>query len=79
MKNDTFEAIRLMLLKGREVCHNHQVEGTIAVHRLEGRAVLTVGGASHDLPAGHWVYLLGNDPHTLCGLEDSLVLLTLMS
>ena len=72
VKNDTFEAIRLVLPKGHEVCHNHQVEGAITVHCLEGRAALTVGGATHDLPAGHWLYLLGNDPHTLRGVEDSL-------
>jgi len=78
VKNDTFEAIRLVLPKGHEVCHNHQVEGAITVHCLEGRAALTVGGATHDLPAGHWLYLLGNDSHTLRGVEDSLVLLTIM-
>ena len=72
VKNDTFEAIGLVLPKGHEVCHNHQVEGAITVHCLEGRAALTVGGTTHDLRAGHWLYLLGQDPHTLRGIEDSL-------
>ena len=35
--NDTFEAIRLVAPKGHEICHNHQVEGMITVHCLEGR------------------------------------------
>ena len=78
VKNNAFEAVRMVLPKGREVCHDHQVEGAITVHCLEGRAALTVGDATHDLPAGHWLYLLGNDPHTLRGVEDSLVLLTIM-
>ena len=78
VKNNSFEAIRLMLPKGHEVCHDHQVEGPITVHCLKGRAALTVGGTTHDLRAGHWLYLLGQDPHTLRGIEDSLVLLTIM-
>ncbi len=78
VKNNWFEAIRLVLPKGHEVCHDHQVEGPITVHCLQGRAALTAGGAAHELRAGHWLYLLGNDPHTLRGIEDSLVLLTIM-
>lgn len=78
VKNDSFEAIRMRLLKGHEVCHNHQVDGPIMVHCLEGRAALTVDGETHELPAGHWLYLMGNAPHTLRGVEDSLVLLTVM-
>ena len=65
VKNDTFEAIRLVRREGHEVCHDHQVEGAITVQCLQGRAALTVGGATHDLQAGHWLYLLGNDPHML--------------
>jgi quercetin dioxygenase-like cupin family protein len=78
VKNNTFEAIRLVLPQGSEVCHNHQVEGAITVQCLQGRAALTVGDSTHDLRAGHWLYLLANDPHTLRGIEDSLVLLTII-
>ena len=34
VKNDAFEAIRLVIPKGHEVCHDHQVEGAITVHCL---------------------------------------------
>jgi quercetin dioxygenase-like cupin family protein len=78
VKNNSFEAIRLVLPKGHEVCHDHRVEGPITVHCLQGRAALTSGGATRDLRAGHWLYLLGNDTHTLRGVEDSVVLLTIM-
>jgi quercetin dioxygenase-like cupin family protein len=78
VKNNSFEAIRLVLPKGHEVCHNHEVEGPITIHCLEGRVALTTDGAAHDLPAGHWIYLLGHSPHTLRGVEDSLVLLTVI-
>lgn len=43
-----------------------------------GRAALSTGGNTHELAAGHWVYLSGNEPHTLRGIEDSLVLLTII-
>ncbi len=78
VKGNAFEAIRLVLPKGHEVCHDHEVEGPITIHCLRGRAALTVDSTIHDLPAGHWVYLPGHDPHRLRGVEDSLVLLTVI-
>lgn len=78
VKNDAFEAIRLVLRKGKEVCHNHEVEGMFTLYCIEGRVELITGGATHDLPAGHWVYLMHRDPHTLHAIEESSVLLTLM-
>lgn len=78
VKNNSFEAIRLVLPGGQEVCHDHEVEGPITVLCLEGRVALTAEGATHDLPAGHWLYLMGHAPHTLRAVEDSLVLLTVM-
>lgn len=78
VKNESFEAIRLVLPKGHEVCHHRQVEGPITVLCLEGRIALVTEGAVHELPAGHWSYLLGNSPHTLRGEADSVVLLTVL-
>ncbi len=78
VKNDTFEAIRLVARKGHEVCHNHRVEGMITVHCLEGRIAFTADGDTRELAAGHWLYLTGGVPHTITALEDALVLLTVM-
>lgn len=78
VKNNTFEAIRLVLPKGREVCHDHPLEAVITAQCLQGRAALTIGDATHELPAGYWLFLLSGDPHTLRGIEDSVVLLTLI-
>ncbi len=78
VKSDAFEAIRLVLRKGKEVCHEHEVEGTVTFYCIEGRVTLTAGGTSHELPAGHWAYLVRHDPHTLHAIEDSSVLLTVM-
>jgi quercetin dioxygenase-like cupin family protein len=78
VKNDAFEAIRLVLRRGQEVCHDHEVAGTITVYCIEGQVALTVGGVTHDLAPGHWLYLMRHDPHTLRAIEDSSVLLTVM-
>lgn len=78
VKNDTFEAIRLVIPQGHEVCHNHQVEGMITVHCLEGRVAFTADSDTHELSAGHWLFLPSGVPHTIVGLENALVLLTVM-
>jgi len=78
VKNDTFEAIRLVIPQGHEVCHDHRVEGMMTVHCLEGRVTFTADNETHELPAGHWLFLTGGVPHTITGLEDALVLLTVM-
>jgi quercetin dioxygenase-like cupin family protein len=78
VKNDTFEAIRLVARKGHEICHDHRVEGMITVHCLEGLIAFTADGNTRELAAGHWLYLTGGVPHTITALEDALVLLTVM-
>ena len=78
VKNDTFEAIRLVARKGHEICHDHQVEGMITVHCLEGLIAFTADGDTRELAAGHWLFLTGGVPHTITALEDALVLLTVM-
>lgn len=78
VKNNDFEAIRLVLRKGKEVCHEHEVAGMITVHCIEGRVALTASGATHELSASQWTYLMRHDPHILRALEDSSVLLTIM-
>ncbi len=78
VKNDTFEAIRLVAPKGHELCHDHQVEGMLTLHCLEGRVAFTADGDTRELPAGHWLFLTGGVRHTIAAMEDSLVLLTVM-
>lgn len=77
VKNQAFEAIRLVIPRGREV-PQHQVDGPITVHCLEGRVDFACGGRSHDLKAGYWLFLTGGEPHSLTGVEDSVVLLTIL-
>ncbi len=78
VKNDEFEAICMVVPKDFEVCHDHQVPGPITVQCLEGRIAFTSDGDTHSLRAGQWSYLPGGVPHSIKGVEDSLVLLTVM-
>jgi quercetin dioxygenase-like cupin family protein len=78
VKNEAFEAIRIAIPKGHEVCRNRQVDGPITVHCLEGQIAFTADGDTHPVRSGQWLYLPGGIPHTITGVEDSLVLLTVM-
>lgn len=78
VKTNAFEAIRLVIPAGQEVCKNHRVEGPITVQCLEGRIDFTADGDERILQAGQWLFLPGGVPHTISGAEDSLVLLTVI-
>lgn len=78
VKNDEFQVIRLAIRKDREACHDHHVSGPITIQCLKGWIELTAAGKTHLIKAGQWSFLPGGIPHTIKGVEDSLVLLTLM-
>ncbi len=77
VKEDAFEAIRMVLRKDHEMA-GHQVDGPITIYCLDGQIAFTARGQTHDLTAGHWLFLLGNEPHSLRAIEDSSVLLTIL-
>lgn len=77
IKSDQFEAIRLVVLAGREI-PAHKVEGEITLHCLEGRVSLGLEQSTIELNAGEWVYLDGGEQHAVKGLEDSSLLLTIV-
>lgn len=77
VKGDAFEAVRLVVLAGREI-PPHQVAGTIMLHCLEGRVVLGLADAALELAAGQWLFLDGGVQHSVRGIEDSSLLLTIL-
>lgn len=78
VKSEAFEAIRLVVPKGHEVCRDHRVDGPITVQCLKGQIAFTSDGDTHSVPEGHWLFLPGGVPHTIAGVEESLVLLTIL-
>lgn len=77
VKTDKLEVIRLIVPSGK-VIPPHQVVGEITVQCLEGRVAFTAGGATRELAAGQMLYLAGNEPHSLRGIEDASVLITIL-
>lgn len=77
VKTDSFEAVRLVVPQGVEI-PSHQVVGNITLHCLEGRVSLGLANSAVELAAGEWMYLDGGEPHSVKGLEDSSVLLTIL-
>jgi len=77
VKEEAFEAIRMVLRKDREMA-DHRVEGPITIYCLDGQIAFTARDQTHVLRAGHWLFLLGNEPHSLRAIEDSSFLLTIL-
>jgi quercetin dioxygenase-like cupin family protein len=77
VKSDAFEAVRLIVPAGKEI-PPHQVSGQITLHCLEGHVLLGLSDSTLELSAGQWVYLDGGARHSVTGIEDSSVLLTIL-
>lgn len=77
VKSEHFEAVRLVVLAGTEI-PPHKVPGNIMLHCLEGSISLGLADSAITLRAGEWVYLTGDAIHSLKGIEDSSLLLTIL-
>jgi quercetin dioxygenase-like cupin family protein len=76
VKTSQLEVIRLVVPAGKEI-PTHQVAGPITVQCLEGR-IAFIGTKQQELAAGDFLYLEGNEPHSLQGLTDATVLVTIL-
>lgn len=77
IKSGAFETIRLIVHAGAEM-PAHEVAGNITLHCLEGRVKIGLHDSSFDLKANEWVYLEGGESHSVKGIEDSSLLLTIL-
>ena len=78
VKTEHLQVFRYILLKGKEF-PEHKVPGEITVQCLEGVIELTSLDRKKMLQAGEFVYLEGDDLHTLKGIKDASVLVTIVS
>jgi len=76
-KTADLELIRLVLSAGKEL-PTHKAPGEITVQCLEGRIAFTAGGQTQELTAGQLLYLTAGEPHSLKGIEDSSLLVTIL-
>jgi len=77
VKTKTLEIIRLVIPSGKDI-PGHQAHGEITVQCLEGRVAFNIGNTRRELEAGQFLYLSSEEPHSLHGIEDASVLLTIL-
>jgi quercetin dioxygenase-like cupin family protein len=74
---EQLEVIRLVVLAGKEI-KEHKTKGELVVHCLEGRVAFTALGKTQNLEAGKLLYLPTGEPHSVKGIENSSLLLTVL-
>ncbi|HEU5115373.1 MAG TPA: cupin domain-containing protein [Isosphaeraceae bacterium] len=74
-KSSALELRRLTLSRGQEI-PTHSARGTITVLCLSGRIAFSACDATRELGPGQVLVLAAGEPHSVLGLEDSIVLLT---
>lgn len=77
VKTQQFEAVRLIVLSGTTI-PQHAVVGSLTLHCLEGRISLGLANSAVELAADDWIHLAPGQPHSLTGIEDSALLLTII-
>ena len=77
LRAEQVEVRRLVIPAGKEIAE-HKAKGEIVVHCLEGRVVYTAFGRAHTLEAGKLLYLPTGEPHSVKGVEDASLLLTVL-
>ena len=76
VKADRFEAVRLALAAGSTI-PEHKVSGFITLLCLQGH-VIVEAGKPIEMKEGDWVYLDRAAPHSVRGIEQSTLLLTIL-
>jgi quercetin dioxygenase-like cupin family protein len=71
------EVIRLVVQAGKEI-PEHKAKGEVVVHCLEGRVAFTAYGKTQTLEAGHLLYLPKGEPHSVKGIENASLLVTVL-
>ena len=76
VKTDRFEAVRIYVPAGSDI-PTHKVSGFITLQCLQGHVVLGIH-EDVELRSGEWMFLDRGAPHSVRGIEDSYVLLTIL-
>ena len=76
-KSDQLELLRLVLPRGKSF-PSHRVAGEVTMHVLDGRVEIEAAGIPQILGAGQLMHLEGDVEHSLKGIEDASVLVTIV-
>lgn len=77
IKTDFMEVARLVLDKGKTLAR-HSLPKPIVIHCLSGSIELETDRARQAISQGQLLYLEADDPHSLTGLKNAVVLLTII-
>lgn len=77
IETQCLEVLRLVMPKGKELV-THTAPGEMTVQCLEGRVELTIRGEVREFGAGDLQHIPPDEPHSIKGLEDSSLLLTIL-
>jgi quercetin dioxygenase-like cupin family protein len=77
LKTDKLRLVRLVVAKDK-VIPTHLAPGDLVVQCLEGRAAITALGQTRELSAGQLLSIPAGEPHSLRGIEDCSLLLTIV-
>src|SRR5205807_10579674 len=77
LRAERVEVRRLVVPAGKEIAE-HKAKGEIVVHCLEGTVAYTAFGKTHNLEAGHLLYLPTGEPHSVKGIENASLLVTVL-
>jgi quercetin dioxygenase-like cupin family protein len=77
VRAEQVEVIRLVVPAGKEI-PEHKSKGEVVVHCLEGRVAFTASGKTQALEAGHLLYLPTGEPHSVKGIENASLLVTVL-
>jgi nucleotide-binding universal stress UspA family protein/quercetin dioxygenase-like cupin family protein len=75
-KTDNLEVIRLIVPAGKDI-PEHKAKGALVVHCLEGQVAFTAMGQTQSLQAGELLHLPPGESHSVRGLRDASLLLTI--
>jgi quercetin dioxygenase-like cupin family protein len=78
IKTDDLEVIRLSVAAGKEI-PTHSAPGPLVVQCLSGRIAFECLGEAHELEPGQLLHLPAHEPHSVKGIEDGALLLTILS
>ncbi len=77
VRAEQVEVIRLVVPAGKEI-EEHHAKGEIVVQCLEGKVAFTAFGKTQQLEAGKLLYLPTGEPHSVKGVENASLLLTVL-
>jgi quercetin dioxygenase-like cupin family protein len=77
VRGEQVEVIRMVVPAGKEI-GEHKAKGELVVQCLEGRVAFTALGTTQCLEAGQLLYLPTGELHSVKGIEDASLLLTIV-